>query len=151
MVDFASILNKKVADVEKPRPRPTGIYRLAVVGMPKQKTINTKDGDRAVVSFVCKAVMPLENVDMDELALHGDLNTWPPFNHDFWVDSPEGEWAMRQFVENSLQVEIGDDSWGETLAKTPGINFAGELKHRPYQDKSGQPQIATEIGSTAAL
>lgn len=152
MVDFTSILSKRVADVEKPKPRPTGNYRGVCVGMPTQKEVKVQGEDRAIISFKIKLQLPLDDVDQSKLAEHGDISTWPTFNRDFWVDTPEGEWQLRSFVTDTLGLADEEDkTFGEVLAETAGRPLVCTLGHRPYTDKSGQPQIGTDITATAAV
>lgn len=152
MVDFTSILSKKISETEKPKPRPTGNYRGVCVGMPTQKEAKVQGEDRAIISFKIKLQLPLEDVDQSKLAEHGDLSSWPTFNRDIWVDTPEGEWALRAFITDTLALEIDDDkTFGEVLAETAGCPLVVTLGHNPYTDKQGQPQIGTNIVGTAAV
>lgn len=151
MVDFTSILQKKVEDVEKPKPRPVGTYRGVIQGMFKQKTVKVQGEDRGILSFNVKLQMPHEDVDTEALSEAGDISTWPPMNHDIWVDTPEGEWALRQFLSETLQIDGEGKSLGEMCAETPGLALNVNIGHRPFVNKAGQPEIASEIKSTAAV
>jgi hypothetical protein len=150
MVDFTSALNKKVMDVEKPKPRPIGSYLSMIQGMPKQKTVVVQGEEKPIVSFSVKLLQPKEDVDAEELAAHGDVSAWPPFNRDFWIDTPEGEWALRQFLVGTLDLEAGKNTTlGELCAQSPGRQLVSTLGHRPFVNKSGEAEIATEIKATA--
>ena len=151
MVDFTSILDKPLDSVEKPQPKPTGTYQAAVNGMPEMKTVNTKNGEKAVLAFSVKLISPLKDVDTDRLKAAGDLSDWLPFSKDFWVGTPEGDFALKRFLSEVLQVETAGKSYREALAEAPGRQFAVEVKHRPYTNRDGQPDIASELGNTAAL
>jgi hypothetical protein len=71
MVDFTEILGKKAADVEKPKPKPTGTYLAQVQGMPKQKTPVVQGEERKILSFNLKMLSPRgDDVDLDA---HRDL------------------------------------------------------------------------------
>lgn len=154
MPDFTSILGKKAADVEKPKPKPTGVYLATISGMPKQKTIQAAGEDRAILSFSCKIMAPHEVDDMEALSdpKIGDVATWPPFQRDIWIDTPEGEFALRQFLTNTLGIQPGKMTLGQMAAEAPGKQLLVTLKHRPYTDKNtNEAEIATEIGATAAV
>jgi hypothetical protein len=155
MVDFTDILGKKAAEVEKPRPKPTGTYLASIQGMPKQKKVMVQGEERAILSFSCKIMAPRgEDVDLDELAdpKVGDISTWPTYNKDIWIDTPEGEYALGQFLENVLGIEPAKKSLGEMAAESPGKQLLVTLKHRPYTDKNtNEAEIATEIGGTAKV
>lgn len=156
MVDFAEILGKKAADIEKPVPKPVGSYLASIQGMPKQKKVNVQGEERLIVSFNCKAGSPMEDVDLDDLnnPKVGEISTWPSFNKDIWIDTPEGEYQLEQFLTNVLGVEPGEGknskSLGEMCAEAPGRQLIITLKHRPYTDKNtNEAEIATDIGATA--
>ena len=89
-VNFTDILNKKAADTEEPKPLPTGTYLGAIQSLPEQRTVDTKDGERATLRFKVKVMMPKEDVDLEKLAECGDIATLPPINHDLWIDTSCG-------------------------------------------------------------
>jgi hypothetical protein len=156
MADFTEILGKKAADVEKPVPKPVGSYLSSIQGMPKQKKVNVQGEERLIVSFSCKASSPMEDVDLDDLnnPKVGEISTWPSFNKDIWIDTPEGEYQLEQFLTNVLGVEPGEGknskSLGEMCAEAPGRQLIITLKHRPYTDRNtNEAEIATDIGATA--
>lgn len=154
MADFTEILGKKATDVEKPRPKPVGTYLAAIHGMPKQKTVAVQGEERKILSFSCKLMAARDDVDQDELAdpKVGEVTTWPSFNRDIWIDTPEGEFALRKFLTDTLGIEPGNKSLGEMVAEAPGKQLLVTLRHRPYTDKNtNEAEIATEIGSTAAV
>lgn len=157
--DFTEILGKKAVDVEKPLPKPTGTYLAAIQGMPKQKTPQVAGEERKILSFSCKMIQPRgDDVDLEALddPKVGEISAWPSFNHDIWVDTPEGEYTLRMFLTNVLGIEPGSakdsKSLGQMVAEAPGKQLLCTLKHRPYTDKNTQQaEIATDIGSTAAV
>jgi len=153
--DFTEILGKKAADIEKPKPKPTGTYLSVIQGMPKQKTVMVQGEERKILSFGIKILTPRgDDVDMEALddPKVGAIETWPTFNKDIWIDTPEGEFALRQFLNNTLGIEPGKMSLGEMAAASPGKQLLTTLKHRPYTDKNtNEAEIATDIGSTAAV
>lgn len=152
MPNFEEILSKKAAEVEKPKPKPTGSYQAQVMGMPKQKVINVQGEEVPILSFTCKVIAPMKDVDEDQLAAAGDLSSWPPFNKDFWLNGENGVWAATQFLTSTLDIEEGDKTLGQLCTEAPGKQLVVTLKHRPYQNKdTGDMEIATEIGSTAKL
>lgn len=154
MVDFTSVLSKKTSEVEKPKPKPVGTYLSTVSGMPKQKSITVQGEEKGIISFSIKLMSPQEDVDQEDLANFGsDVTSWPPFNRDIWIDSPEGEWALRQFLTNTLGIEPGEGknekTLGEMCAEAPGKQLLATLKHRPFMNKQNEAEISTEIGATA--
>lgn len=155
MVDFTSILGKKAADVEKPKPRPPGTYLAAINGMAKQREVKTKDGDRAVLAFSCKLLAPREDVDQERFAeatAKGDVSSWPAMDTDIFIDGEQGEWQLRRFLVDTLGIEPGDKSLGEMVAESPGRQLLVTVVNEPYQDKNtGQMEIATRLRGTAKV
>lgn len=151
MVDFASILNKPVEDVKKPEPVPPGDFTAVVQGVPAQKTVKVQGEDRLVLSFKLKLMSPREGVDSDALERCGDITALPPMNKDIWVDTPQGEWELRNFLVNSLGIEGAGKSLGQMCGEAAGRQLVVTVKHRPYTDRDNQPAIAAEVGGTAAL
>lgn len=156
MADFASLLGKKITETEKPKPKPAGTYLAQVVGMPKQKEVQVQGEERLIISFQLKMLTPQADVDTTDIGSPGigEVSTWPSFNKDIWVDTPEGEYQLQQFLENHLGIEPGPKtdpkSYGEMLAEATGKQLNATLKHRPYIDKStGEAAIATDVGATA--
>ena len=150
MVDFTNVLNKKVEEVEKPKPKPAGTYLAAINGQAQQLTRTVQGNERLILSFSLKLLVPQADVDSSDFADAGDIVSWPSRNHDIWIDSPEGEWQLRRFLTEVLKIEPGDKSFGEMIAEAPGLQLHAKIRHRPYTDRDGQPAIAWEIESVAA-
>jgi hypothetical protein len=151
MVDFTSVLNKVADTVEKPKPIPVGTYLAVVQGVPAQKTVKVQGEDRLILSFKTKLMSAREDVDADQLSALGDITALPPLSKDIWVDTQQGEFELREFLARSLVIESSGKTLGEMCGEAPGRQFLVTVKHRPFTDKNGQPDIAAEIGSTAAL
>lgn len=152
MPNFTDALSKKVSEVEKPKPRPAGFYLSMIQGMPSVKTVKTKDGDKEIVSFTCKPLMPQKVEDQDALNALPAVSEWPPQSLDFW-EGEQGEWALKQFLLNSLDIEPGppnkSKTFGEMLAESAGKQVVTEYENYPYTDRAGELQIGTRIKSTA--
>lgn len=158
MPNFESVLDKRVTDVEKPKPKPTGTYGAIITGTPEFRTMPNKQGgeDHKIVSFKIKAQYAGPDVDPDQLADVGsEVPSWPAFTHDIFYGTPEGEWALVQFLTNTLGIDPGEGkaakSVREILAEAPGKQLTIELKHEPYVNRSGEADIATRIKSTAKI
>jgi len=153
VVDFTEILNKKAADTEEPKPLPTGTYLAAVQSLPEQRTVETKEGDRGVLRFKCKIISPVAEVDMEKLAEAApDLATVMPQNHDIWVDTPQGEFALQQFLKETLGLELQDGknkkSYSELLPESVGKQLLITIIHKMGM-RDGKPTIFVNIGSVA--
>lgn len=152
---FADILNKKAADTEEPKPTPTGTYVMGIQSLPEQRTVETKDGERAVLRFKCKIVSPTSDVDQTRLAEaagEGGIVSLAPLNHDLWVDTPQGEYALQQFLQNTLGLELGEGrskkSYSELLAESIGRQLLGTVVHKMGM-RDNKPTIYVNIGSVA--
>jgi len=149
MVDFTQILTTKADAVEKPKPRPVGSYLASIVGMPSQKTVQSQGEEKPIISFSCKVMSAGSDVDQDDLFVHGEVHTWPPYKKDFWVDTPEGQYALKRFLTETLDLDPKGKTMAELLAESPGKQLTIVLKHRPFVNRDGEAEISTEIGSTA--
>jgi hypothetical protein len=149
MVDFTSILTTQADAVEKPKPRPVGSYLATLVGMPGQKTVQSQGEEKPIISFSCKIIAAGADVDQDDLSAHGEVHSWPPYKKDFWVDTPEGQYALKRFLTETLGMEASGKTIAELLAESPGKQLTITLKHRPFVNRDGDAEISTEIGSTA--
>lgn len=152
---FADILNKKAADTEEPKPTPTGTYVMGIQSLPEQRIVETKDGDRAVLRFKCKIVSPQSDVDMtrlSEAAGEGGIVSLAPLNHDLWVDTPQGEYALQQFLRDTLGLELTNGkekkSYSELLPESVGRQLLGTVIHKMGM-RDNKPTIYVNIGSVA--
>lgn len=152
---FADILNKKAADTEEPKPTPTGTYVAGIQSLPEQRTVETKDGDRAVLRFKCKIVSPQADVDMarlSEAAGEGGIVSLAPLNHDLWVDTPQGEYGLQQFLHNTLGLELTNGkekkSYSELLPEAVGRQLLVTVVHKMGM-RDNKPTIYVNIGSVA--
>lgn len=152
---FADILNKKAADTPEPKPTPTGTYLAGISSLPEQRTVTTKDGDRAVLRFKCKIISPQADVDMERLAEaagEGGIVSLQPTNHDLWVDTPQGEYALQQFLQNTLGLELGEGrnkkSYSELLPESVGKQLLITLVHNMGM-RDNKPVIFVNVGTVA--
>ena len=149
------VLNKPAAAVEKPKPKPAGVYVAMIQGMPKQKKINVQGEEKNVLSFTCKPLMAREVDDQDALKSQPEVNTWPPQTKDFWIDDEQGEYALKQFLQHTLGIDPGPANKSKTLgqmcAEAPGKQLLTTYENYPYQSKEGQMEIGTRIKATAAI
>lgn len=153
MANFSELLNKPAEAVEKPKPKPVGTYQAVIQGPAVDKTVKVQGEDRGLLEFKLKMMAAFEGVDADQLAEVGEVSSWPPLTYSIWYDTPEGEFQLRQFLEVTLAIDSsGSKTFGELLAQVPGKQLLATLKHRPFVDKNtGQPEIATDIGSVAKI
>ena len=148
MVDFTDILSKKADSVEKPKPKPVGTYLTTIQGMPAMRTVTSKAGeDMPVVDFKLKVLMAQDDVDQDDIK--DDISSWAPFIHSIFLHTEGGQYAFKQFLTVTLDIEGGKKTLGEMLAEAPGKQVLMKLKHEPYVTREGTTEIGTRIESCA--
>ena len=75
-VDFSDILNKQVGSAPAPRPIPEGTYHGEIVGLPAQRVVTTKEGDKPVLTLTLALMEAGDDVDEEALAvLEGFVET----------------------------------------------------------------------------
>ena len=152
MVDFASIASKKVEEVERPPLPPVGTYRFRVTKVPE----STKSGDEQweFVRFFCRAVEPLDNVDMSDYK--GDpanimLSKTFMFNTQDEAAFEATLFQMRQFMEKHIRCVESGMTIAESLNASVNAEFLGDVKwSQDKRDQSGETFNA-EIGRTAPV
>lgn len=146
MVDFTEVLNKPAAEVEKPKPRPTGTYLAQITGMPDQ----LERKDNAILSFKVKLMSPQDDVDREQLEDQPEVSTWPPLKYDIFINEP---WPLKRFLTETLGIDPGPEdnskTLGQMVAEVPGKQLFATISHRAYTDRDNQAAIATEISGTA--
>jgi len=115
MMDFASALETRANDVEKPPALPQGTYIWSVRKIPTFTKSNS--GDWNIVEFQVIPVSAESDVDPDELEAFGSLGGGVnrvsfmfPTDPDKEADVKKTLYRLRQFLTNTLRVEAEDDS-----------------------------------------
>lgn len=110
-VDFSSILNKRVEDIESPKPLPPGTYRGIIASVPTEgRPFNRKNEDGSTTEVPTLEVPiaiqePTAGVDEDLLAKAGLRRR----------DGKPREVSMRYFVEEESLYKL------KTLIKSCGV------------------------------
>lgn len=150
MVDFASILTKKAADIEKPPLPPQGTYRFTITKVPEAKEVGQGDWD--MLTVLCQAVEAMDNVDMDDYK--GEvtgirLSKTFLFNKNDEVEFAKTEYALRAFLMDHVGVLEDDMPMSEALNACKGAQFLGDVTWRPDNREEGEFQA--NIGRTASV
>lgn len=150
--DFNDVLNMKPSEIEKPKPRPLGTY-LGAITRYELRDLDTKAGPRKIADFHVKLLMAQDVEDKEALAEQGNVSDWYPMVHGIFYETPEGRYALKQFLSETLDIDPGtgksEKTISEMLADSPGRQLLTTLKHEPYMSKQGTPEIATRIGTVA--
>lgn len=119
-VDFSDILNKQVGSAPAPRPIPEGTYHGEIVGLPAQRVVTTKEGDKPVLSLTLALMEAGDDVDEEALAEAGGLlsNSGEPkrIRQDFWL-TEDSLWRYDQFLAG---LGIEGKSYLEAAEELPG-------------------------------
>lgn len=152
MVDFASIANKKLADVERPPLPPIGHYSWAVIKLPELS--ESGDGRWEILNFPVRATAALDDVDPEELAAYGKVENIVQshrfmFSKEDETEFKKTEYRLRKFLEDHLK--CGDESMSLNEAINASLNaqFVAPIVHR--QDKNDPELFHANLGSTAPL
>jgi hypothetical protein len=157
--NFASILDRPITSLEKPKPLPAGTYLMAVQGQAEVGKSSKKQTDQ--VKFTFKFLKPSDDVDEEELKELGGLKDKTLSNNTttFYLTEAAG-WRLRWFMEEVLGIATHDeddtDDDGQPLertprqmlAETPGKQFWAKIKHVSSEDGK---QTFMEVADMAAI
>lgn len=152
MVDFTSMLDTQVDDIEKPPVQPQGTYIWSVSKSPSQET--TKSGEWYIVEFPVQAVAAEEDVDPDELEEYGDVSSARNRVSFMFPTDPAKEndrarsmYRLKKFLLETLCVEEeSGDTLNTLLSKAINHQFLGTAAWRVDGDDT-----YVDIKSTAPL
>ena len=153
MVNFASIAQKKVADIERPPNMPIGTYVTVVTKIPVQDSVS--GGKWEVVDFALKFIRPTEDVDMDDLKAYGDI-TKRTMNHRFMFSTEDEDhfnrslYRLKTFCIKHLMIDGAEQmSVAEMLNESVNYQCLASIKWEP--DKNDPEIIYDRIGKTAPV
>jgi len=141
--NFADILNTRVEDIEKPKPRPVGTYIGVVTSQPELKEIGQKNTLAAI--FEVKLIAPGADIDMQALNEAGGIGDRPLRVTQFLTK--DALWRLKEYFK-ALGLDAESGSVGELLPQTVGRQAVYKIKHRPSQDGT---VLYEEVDSYAAL
>lgn len=119
-IDFSEILNKQIGTAPTPRPIPEGTYHGEIVGVPAMRAVNTKEGEKPVLTITVALNEAGDDVDEDSLAEAGGLlsaNGEPKrVRTDFWL-TEDSLWRYDQFLAG---MGIEGKSYQDGAEELPG-------------------------------
>lgn len=151
-MNFAEVLNNKVADIERPPLIPVGTYEAIVSKIPNIET--SQDGKWDFVIFPVKLVAPQDDVDQDALKEFGGVTAAFTsrrfmFNKEDDAAFKRAEYDLRRFLEHlGLDIEGGMDL-KEALNASVNQRFLAFMRWRA--DKNDPETQYSEIGRTAPI
>lgn len=149
-LDFSSVANKKIDEVERPPLPPQGTYRWKILKLPEQTKSSDEKWD--IVSFSVRAVEALDDVDTDAYA--GDINNIIQsvrfmFNREDEAEFDKSLFRLRTFLEKHVKCADADMSIAQALNASVGQEFLGAIAWR--QDKNDDELFHANISRTAPL
>lgn len=155
-MNFAEALNKKIDDIEPVKVPPNGHYIWQVTGVPKFDEIKSPKGEWSTVNIPVRAVEPTDDVDADELAAYGKVNSITN-RLSFMFDKNDDnnflvtENRLKNFLWNHIKVSSEGDgmSMKEALNACVNQRFVGELRVAP--DANNPEVLRVNLGTTAPL
>jgi hypothetical protein len=152
--DFNDVLSLKPGEIEKPKPRPLGTY-IGAIQKYELRDVDTKNGPRKLIEFAVKLIGVQQVDDQEALTEQGDIADWYPLQYTIFYETPEGRYALKNYLTEVLGVDPGsgknEKTLGEMIAETPGAQLLVTTKHEPYTSKAGTPEIRTGIASVAKV
>lgn len=155
-MNFASVLDRKAEDIQRPKNLPVGHYIASVKKLPEQAKIS--DGRFDTLDFSLIIQSACEDIDPDELEGFGApvagqlvrkrflFNTDPAEERGFDLSMT----ALKTFLTN-LDIGFTDGAGmtlGEALNQSVGAFVKIQVTHRA--DARDASNIFTEVGATAS-
>jgi len=143
-LDFSDILNKQVGSAPQPKPIPEGTYHGEIVGLPAQRVVSTKEGDKPILTITIALNEAGDDVDEEALAEGGGLlsagGEAKRVRMDFWL-TEDSLWRYDQFLA-SLGIE--GKTYLEAAEELPGRSVTTFIKLNEYE-KNGQTRSINNV------
>ena len=152
MPNFSDIVTKKAEDIEKPPLPPQGTYRFTITKVPESK--ETQSGEWDILTVLCQAVEPMDNVDMDDYKgeISGiRLRKTFLFSKTDEVSFQQTEYNLRNFLQNHVGCMDDDVTMGEALNASKGGEFLGDVTWREDNRDGMEGEFQADIGRTAPV
>ena len=156
MARFADALNRQMETIKRPPPLPIGHYIMSINKMPgAPEAMNSSKGSFEKLTINVQIVSASDDVDPDELSDFGNV-AGTPLRLDFIFNNDPAESAKFEGTLNRLKsfmqhcgVDADSGVLGEKLAELVGMQFLGEVRHRP--DPNDPEIVYNEVGRTAPI
>jgi hypothetical protein len=129
MANFASVLDRKSAEIEKPKPYPVGGL---VIQLGQFKEVEMGKDKTPALEFesTIRDVMPDVN-----MADYGGTVVGKPYRLRFFL-TEDSAWRLDDFLTKILQIPDDGSSLRQRLAQAPSRLCVVNNKHRPSADGS---------------
>lgn len=155
-MNFASILDRKAEDIQRPKNLPVGHYIASVKKLPEQEKI--ANGRFDTLDFQLIIQSPCEDVDPDELEAFGASPTGQLVRKRFLFNTDPAEergfaLTLNQVKTFLTNLDIGFEegagmTMGEALNNSVGAFIKVQVTHRA--DPKDSSVVYTEVGNTAS-
>ena len=132
MVDFTTLLNKSIDDVEAPALLPQGSYMMTITGY---STGESQQKKTPYVEFNLKILAANEDVDQEELAKVNNLQD-KTLKTQFYL-SEDSLYRLKDFLSKA-GLEIAGKSFSEVLSEIAGAQIIGIVSHRVNPNNAEQ-------------
>ena len=134
-INFESLLDTNMDDVERPIPVPQGSYLASVKGY---EATTSKDGNTGGFIFTLTLISPFEDtVDQDELDDYGDISEREPTMRWYvWQGKDEKSVAypFKRFLDSVLNVPVDGRTLSESMADSVGQQCLITVIHKMNQE-----------------
>ncbi len=129
-IDFSEILKKQVGSAPQPKAIPEGTYFGEIVGLPAMREVQTKEGNKPILTITVALNEAGDDVDEDSLAEAGGLLNGggepKRVKMDFWL-TDDSLWRYDQFlasmgIENKSYEEAAEDLPGRAVTTFITLN-----------------------------
>lgn len=128
-INFAALLDKKVSEVKKPEPLPTGAYDMCITGY---TTGTSSKNETPYVEISFKPLSAREDVDQEALATIENFNDITMKTQFYLTD--KSMWRLQDFLEKAGFDISGDQTFSEMLAECSGHTVVAVVGHRASKD-----------------
>ena len=142
-INFAEILGKQAAAIEKPKPIPVGTYLCINQKLPDFKGIGKDETPCAEFTFVI--IVPNEDVDPADLQAFGEIKG-KSIRHRMFL-TEKSEYRTKEELVKVFGIEEGDKTLGQLFNETVNRQLYVTVKHTPTQDGT---DVFAEVEALAA-
>lgn len=141
--NFEALLNTSMDEVEKPKPLPVGHYQFLVTA---KELGQSKEKKTPFVSYKCRVMAPLEDVDQDTLSAVKNWNE-KELKLDFYL-TPDSMFRLKDFAAH-CQVESSGKSAGQLIDDLLNASFVGQVGHS-LSPRDNETVFANIVSTQAA-
>lgn len=142
---FASLLNKPAAEVQKPKPLPAGGY----IGVIKAYTFGeSRQKKTPFIQIQIQPTGPGNDVDLGQLEMAGGLaaltkRTLKCRGTEFYL-SEDAQFRLKDLMENVCGIDLNGRTMGDGVPEMVNKTLGFNIKHVPSEDGS---EIFMEVDS----